>query len=250
MPEKPATTPEPGPDTGAPAVPAQTSPAAGAGAMVKIPGGTFQMGADDIGHAEKPVHSVTVASFEIDKTEVTVAAYGACVTAGKCKETSTGGGCNWGKSDRANNPMNCVNYQKASDYCAWAGKRLPTEEEWEYAARGGSEQRKYPWGNDEPTSQLCWKRNTFTERKGTCDVGSFPAGASKWGVLDMAGNVSEWTSGWYMEGYNQKRAPDGYNSRVLRGGGIGDKAGGVRAERRFAQPEINGDPDTGIRCAR
>jgi sulfatase modifying factor 1 len=160
--------------------------------MAKIPGGKLKMGRDDGKKSEAPAHEVTVKDFFIDTREVTVAAYRECVAAKKCPEPTDDEFCNFHKKDRDNHPINCVDFKSAEAFCAFAGKRLPTEQEWERAARG-DDGRKYPWGAEEPNMDLlCWKR--LKEKLGTCEVSSRPKGASPYGVLDMAGNVNEWTS--------------------------------------------------------
>jgi formylglycine-generating enzyme required for sulfatase activity len=162
--------------------------------MVEVPAGTFDMGASDV--ADAPVHVVRLAAFKIDKTGVTVAAYAVCVDAGRCTVPDTTKFCNWKVSGRENHPVNCVDLNQATEFCSFAGKRLPTEEEWEYAARG-NDGRKYPWGNAAPSNQLCWSgqgSDLGGDRRSTCPVGSYPSGASPFGVLDLAGNVWEWTS--------------------------------------------------------
>ena len=187
--------------------------------MVLIKGGAFKMGSNDSVEA-KPMHDVTVRDFWLDKAEVTVSAYAACVSAGKCEGGGTDANCNTGQSDRANHPINCVDWNQATAYCAWAGKRLPSEEEWEYAAAGGSAQRKYAWGDAVPASQLCAEDegNNVGRRSGTCEVGAFPAGDSKDGVHDLTGNVWEWTSSNWSIGYGDKNKVD-ESARVYRGGG-------------------------------
>jgi formylglycine-generating enzyme required for sulfatase activity len=163
--------------------------------MAAIPGGSFTMG--ERGDA------VSVKPFCMDVTEVTVAAYRACTTGGACRADNVNtayivggerhtGGCNWGVSRRDQHPMNCVDWGQAATYCRAQGKRLPTEEEWEWAARGGAEGRSYPWGNAEPDFQACW--SGVSKKIGTCPVGSHPDGKSAHGLHDMAGNVWEWTS--------------------------------------------------------
>jgi formylglycine-generating enzyme required for sulfatase activity len=246
--------------------------------MVVIPGGTFAMGSDDkdANENEKPVHPVTVASFRLDKTEVTVADYGACVAAGRCTEPEAyrdergdfHACCNWRHPEqRSRHPVNCVDFLQAAAYCAWLGKRLPTEEEWEYAARGGAEGRKYPWGDQPPVqgllnacggecpSNLTAKRlfpvaPMYEASDGwpeTAPVGSFPAGASKHGVMDMAGNVWEWTATSYAS-YDGGSRED---KRVLRGGSWG--GGDPRTERttnRFRLPAESRAQFLGFRCAK
>jgi formylglycine-generating enzyme required for sulfatase activity len=107
--------------------------------MVKLEGGTFTMGSNDGFPHQKPTHPVTLKPFSMDVTEVTVAAYEACVDAGSCStlDLNEYDPCNWGKSDRGNHPINCVDWEQATSFCRWANKRLPTEEEWEYGALQG-----------------------------------------------------------------------------------------------------------------
>jgi formylglycine-generating enzyme required for sulfatase activity len=187
-------------------------PRPGTGGMVRLEGGTFRMGSEEGDWYEKPVHWVTLKPFWLDVTEVTVAAYKACVDAGACSKPDEGNWCNWGKSDRGNHPINCVDWEQATQFCRWANKRLPTEEEWEYGTRQGGVRgdRKYPWGNAEPSNQLCWdgkgKDAGENRRRGTCPVGSYPLGDTPTGLKDMAGNVWEWTASascpYTNDGYN------------------------------------------------
>ena len=219
------------------------------GPMVTLPGGTFQMGSDKGASDEKPVHPVTVNPFCMDRTEVTVSAYTECVKAGKCTDPGSGG--NFGKSDRGNHPINQVDWNQSTAFCAWAEKRLPTEEEWEYAARG-TDGREYPWGNTAPGNQLCWdgEGNDLGKgnRHGTCPVGSYPTGRSPFGLDDMAGNVWEWTSSAYSENYGKDRTSP---LRVLRGGGWRyDGVSGVRGASRLLTMASNRYNDVGFRCAR
>ena len=220
------------------------------GEMVPIPGGSFTMG--------DRKDSVTVASFALDRTAVTVAAYRACVEAGKCpagqttgywnnqEQTSATPYCNWGKSGRDNHPMNCVDWNAAKTYCEAQGKRLPTEEEREWAARGGEEGRTYPWGNEAPAGQLCWNGEGNDvgkgQRKSTCPVSSYPAGHSKHGVHDLAGNVWEWTSSLYAEGRPL---------RVVRGGSWNlDDPENMRAVLRDWYVPLDRRINVGVRCSR
>jgi formylglycine-generating enzyme required for sulfatase activity len=159
------------------------------GATVKIPTGTFFMG----GHEKNP-RSVTVTAFELDLTEVTVAAYKACVDAGICSLPGVGNLCNY--PARLNHPINCVDWEQSKTYCKAVQKRLPREAEWEYAGRG-TDGRAYPWGNDPPKTQLCWGRSGIGVRtggptEGSCAVGEVLGDRSPFGIIDMAGNVSEW----------------------------------------------------------
>jgi formylglycine-generating enzyme required for sulfatase activity len=248
------------------------------GDMVDISGGSFAMGSDavDANQNEKPVHEVTVASFRLDRTEVTVKAYGACLRAGKCSEPEGYRDkrgdyhifCNWHHpEDRLNHPINCVDFQQAAAFCAWAGKRLPTEEEWEYAARGGGEDRKFPWGNQAPDQtrlnacgNVCVKNLIAKRFPGgtplyettdgwpeTSPVRTFPAGASKHGVMDLAGNVWEWTSSMFANYDGSGAEP----KRVLRGGSWG--GGDARTERttnRFRLDPTSRAQFLGFRCAK
>lgn len=160
----------------------------------------------------------TVESFWIDRTEVTVAAYSRCVAAGGCKKPSGAGKiCNYKNAAKGDHPINCVTQDDAVSYCSWAGKRLPADLEWEYAALGGKEPRQFPWGNESPLcvvktagakgtggaarNWLCWDGKEIpcddlpspaNYTGGTCPVGAFPRGDSHWGAADMAGNVWEW----------------------------------------------------------
>ncbi len=230
-------------------------PADGAegGAMVNIPAGTYWMGSPD-GEGdsdEHPRHQVTVAAFSMDVTEVTVAAYARCVSAGPCLPLETGGACNYGKSDKASHPINCVAWDKAGAYCAWAGKRLPSEEEWEYAARG-TDGRTYPWGQEVPGARVCWNGagNDLGpgKRSGTCPVGAYPAGKSPFGLLDMSGNVREWTSSGWSDAYGTSRTT---SNRVGRGGGwSSDDPSRVRGALRGRYEPWAHDDFLGFRCAR
>jgi hypothetical protein len=161
--------------------------------MVAIPAGIFLMGSptERGSPEERPMHEVIVAAFYLDVTEVRTAAYLACMREGACPRPHEDNPfCNTSQDapgDRGEHPVNCVDAHQAEAYCAFAGKRLPTEREWEYAARGGAEERRYSWGEEDPTPErACY------DHIGTCPVASFAAGA--FGLFDMSGNVWEWTS--------------------------------------------------------
>ena len=192
--------------------------------MVLVAAGTATLGAAGDPDALEPM-TRTMSAFCIDRTEITVDEYLACEKAGGCRPHDTtvnfpgfgppepmlsdlSGYCNAPRAaDHGQHPMNCIDEASAARYCASVGGRLPDEAEWEYAARGPSASR-FPWGGNVPLApggDLCWDRRAT--KQGTCVVGSFPRGASPTGVLDMAGNVWEWTS---------SRLEDGF---VVRGGG-------------------------------
>lgn len=221
-----------------PAAPMLPSSSACPEGMVAIPGGTFQMGLNSGEADEMPLHAVTVGAFCMDVTEVTVDAYAACVRGGGCNTSGLQGSwvnlCNWGQGDKGNHPINCVDWAQASAYCQWAGKRLPTEQDWQFAAQG-PDGRTYPWGNHEPGGQLCWAR-----RDGTCPAASYPSGDSPFGLKDMAGNVGEWTS----SSYDAKE-------RVVRGGfwSLSDALYVRAASRGATNPTVQYDI-VGFRCAR
>jgi formylglycine-generating enzyme required for sulfatase activity len=142
-------------------------------------------------------------AFSIDKTEVTVAAYRRCVESGACMPPSTGEQCNWERASYDTHPINCVDHEQATAFCTWAGRRLPTAAEWE---RAGCREAEYPTGTDRPSpDQDCFSRHATwgngawqtipqTPDLGTCPVDAHPKGASPFGALGMAGNVSEWTA--------------------------------------------------------
>ncbi len=198
--------------------------------MKQIHAGTFMMGSDRANVKasawadadESSAHSVDVGAFCMDTTEVTTAAYTACVEKGKCTAANTVAtnykfsiGNNFGVADRGDHPINGVDLEQATAYCEAQGQRLPTEEEWEYAARG-TDDRIFPWGNEAPDKQLCWERFGEGKPNTTCAVGSFPEGNSPFGLSDMAGSVWEWTSSGYSTSYAKERTEAKY---VIRGGG-------------------------------
>jgi formylglycine-generating enzyme required for sulfatase activity len=179
--------------------------------------------------------------------------------------------CN--RSDRPEHPINCIDWDMASAYCTWRGGRLPTEAEWEYAARGG-DGRSYPWGDAAPDARrlnACGAECTAMARRAgfalrplhaaddgwatTAPVGGYPAGASRFGALDMAGNVWEWTADWYgpypaEPQADPQGAPAG-TSRVSRGGGWSSGAAdaGRAADRDWFDPKVR-ETGLGFRCAR
>jgi formylglycine-generating enzyme required for sulfatase activity len=231
---------------GPPKAAAQAPPAAPAkcpeGAL-EIAGAEFLVGTGSVAAApeESPRFATRVADFCLDETEVTVRAYAACVEAGAC----TPGGrvsrfCNAQRTAREEHPMNCVDWNQASAYCSWKEMRLPSEVEWEYAARGGTEYLSYSFGNHAPDGKTCWKHVG-----GTCKVRSFPAGA--FGLHDMTGNVWEWTS----SGFGPYPWPPAQPvARVYRGGSWSrrfEKWLSPRLRNRFRASERGSH--LGFRCA-
>ncbi|MCD6497198.1 MAG: formylglycine-generating enzyme family protein [Deltaproteobacteria bacterium] len=226
---------------------------------VLISGGTFSMGSKDGRLNERPVHDVTVPTFVLTKSEVTVTQYGLCVTAGSCTEPGTGNPCNWSDPSYDDHPVNCVDWKQARDFCEWAGGRLPTEAEWEYAARSGGQQgKKYPWGDEAPTT-ICtyavWNRGCGTGR--SWPICSTPAGNTEDGLCDMAGNVWEWVADFYHQTYHD--APiDGSAwinpitpNRVARGGGyIVTYPDTLRTAYRLEADPTSRNESIGFRCAR
>ncbi len=241
--------------------------------LLYIPAGEFLFGARDPDplalSRERPQQRIYLDAFWIDQTEVTNAMYARCVEAGACSPPQEMGTLTrrhyFDDPNCADYPVVNVTWYDARDYCAWAGRRLPTEAEWEKAARG-TDGRIYPWGNEPPTGEranFCdvncpvkiegWQTEEDDGYAETAPVGSYPAGASPYGVLDMAGNVSEWTADWsggYYDLVPGQRNPDapasGY-TRVVRGGAWQDHAGSMRVVTHFAlRPDAAGD---GFRCA-
>jgi formylglycine-generating enzyme required for sulfatase activity len=228
--------------------------------MVLIPSGEFLMGSEMAG--EGPPHPVSVDAYYIDRYEVTNAQYQRFVDATDHRTPQhevdprydLWAGGTFPPEFKAQPVVN-VDWHDAAAYCEWAGKRLPTEAEWEKAARG-TDARIYPWGNDPPTPARLNFARRWEGPQTLRPVGSFEQGRSPFGAYDMAGNVWEWVNDWYGPGYykapqeRNPRGPGGGSAKVLRGGSWTNLARLVRATHRYgADPEMR-NSDTGFRCAR
>ena len=227
---------------------------------VLIGSGIYSMGCEDGDEDEIPVQSVSIQTFEIMKTEVTIVLFRRCVEAGACETPSSSVGCNWGKSEREDHPVNCVDWYQASAFCEWAGGRLPSEAEWEYAARSEGQNITYPWGDQEATCQFAvmfeYDGGNGCGTNSTWPICSKAEGSTEQGLCDMAGNVQEWVEDWYHDSY--EGAPSNgsaWNSpegalRVLRGGSWGDDPGSLRTSNRNRSNPTYWHFYSGFRCAR
>ncbi|MBI5528408.1 MAG: SUMF1/EgtB/PvdO family nonheme iron enzyme [Deltaproteobacteria bacterium] len=244
--------------------------------MVDVPAGPFWMGCNEAVDEEcfddeKPYHLVTLSAFKIDKYAVTVGQYFRCVDNGACTHHFDNGQCIHDSDGKAillprfrgaMNPMVCVDWDQAKAYCAWVGKRLPTEAEREKAARG-DDGRKYPRGNGSaPTCAIAviddpGGGGPGCGVNGTMPVGCKPMGASPYGAQDMVGNVFEWVAGWYWSHYYEispsldPKGPSSARGAVMRGGAWVYQAGRMfRVSKRLVSDTWAAYDSGGFRCAR
>lgn len=220
--------------------------------QVLIPAGEFKMGTEEkIAQKNRPPHRVMLDAFWMDQTEVSNAMYAKCVEAGACQTPFVGINPFYGKPKYKNHPVVYVSWNDADAYCRWAGRRLPTEAEWEKAARG-TDGRAYPWGNEAPNMTLANFDNLIG---GPLPVDRYALGASPYGALNMAGNVREWVADWFHEFYymvspleNPLGPPSGAH-KSLRGGSYLDGASEIRVFNRFDHEPLSPGINRGFRCA-
>jgi formylglycine-generating enzyme len=221
--------------------------------MVLVPAGEFTMGSEQGDDDEQPVHRVFLDSFYLDTFEVTNGRFAKFVTAIQSEPP-------WGFADQetpvvhAEQPVRWVNWLEATGYCLWAGKRLPTEAEWEKAARG-TDGRVYPWGNEPPTPTQA----VFGLKEGSADtvspIGHRDKGKSPYGVHDLAGNLYEWVTDWYDEAVYtpiptiNPRGPTEGTTKVQRGGSYINSPYRLRSSFRTKGDPTEHDPNVGFRCA-
>jgi|GEM_PF-556950 len=219
--------------------------------QVLIPAGTFVMGDDE----ESPKRKIYLDAFFIDRDEVTTGRYAKFLAAtGSVRPPEDWEALKLPKG--INLPVVGVDWNDAAAYCTWAGRRLPTDAEWEKAARG-TDERMYPWGDEQPTTARANFENASPEPYdgGLTDVGTHPDGQSPFGVQDLAGNANEWTADWFSERFasgdlRNPKGPTSGNGRVIRGGGRYEPADRMLSTKRYhAAPDTRGG-DIGFRCAR
>jgi formylglycine-generating enzyme len=221
--------------------------------MVRLPGGAFTMGSSSprAPANERPARPVSVDPFWIDQTEVSVGAYRGCVEAGVCaRPVRSSKACTYGKADDL--PVSCVHWRDADTFCRHAGKRLPTEREWEFAARGPYK-LAFPWGGRPSCAYAATLTGELTGKTcspGPAKVGSHPWGASVFGVQDMSGNVEEWTADWYTESPGDDASPRVGAAHVLRGGSWSSLPSLSRTTSRSWGSAMEAGPTVGFRCAR
>ena len=224
-----------------------------------IPGGSFWMGSERGARNERPEHVVEMPSFRLSKTEVTVGQFRRCVEAGVCAPPlDLGDISNWGKEGREDHPVNKVTWYQARDFCTWVGGRLPSEAEWEYAARSGGQEQSYPWGDADPTCELAnmYEDGTGCGTQHTAEICAHPGGNTGQDVCDVAGNVWEWVQDTYQDRYvggptdgTAWEEESAGAERVVRGGGFGCPGRLLRSTFRFNRLPEYPCFGLGFRCA-
>jgi formylglycine-generating enzyme required for sulfatase activity len=260
--------------------------------MVRIPAGAFLRGCSpNDRHCydnERPESFIHLDAFYVDRMEVTVASYRRCVEAGACSDEALDShaptthsdnapgqglndstsepavpdpGCNWPHPGRAEHPINCLSWHQATAFCAWRKKRLPSEAEWEKAARGRTE-NIYAWGNEPPSCEraVMHEGGAGCNAGSTAPVGSRAAGKSPYGVLDLTGNVWEWMADWYQDDFyahspdENPTGPAAGRFRVVKGGGWSDWVRGeidsLRISNRYSYAPDLRFVYVGFRCMR
>lgn len=237
--------------------------------QVFVPASSFIMGSDYEEEREKPQHTVWLDDYWIDTYEVTNAQYAMCVSAGACNAPDYRNSLTqdryYGNTSFDNYPVIFVSWYDASDYCGWVGGRLPTEAEWEKAARGDQDARRFPWGNDFASNyaNLCdrnctmsWKNNSYDDSYiDTAPITSFPDGVSQFGAMNMAGNICEWVADWYKADYfynkqdwSEPIGPSSGSTRVIKGGSWYDDTDILRVSARYGFDPNKSFYDVGFRC--
>ena len=235
--------------------PEPTAAPTGIPGLVLIPAGEFQMGSEDGYDNERPVHTVYLDAYSMDGYEVTNARYAECVSAGKCSSPAYD---YYGNSSYTDHPVVGVDWNQAQAYCQWRGGDLPTEAQWEKAARGGLVGKIYPWSDEDPVCQKGAKNEAqfdICEPRGTVAVGSFSPNG--YGLYDMAGNVGEWVLDWYQADYYSSQStwsnplgPSSGSDRVLRGGSWYSSVFNLHSADRDRLAPSGRDHDIGFRCSR
>ncbi len=227
--------------------------------LLYVPAGEFQMGSENGGSDEKPVHVVYLDAYWIDQTEVTNAMYAKCVADGVCDQPSNSKSYTrdsyYGNSEFDNYPVIYVSWEDANNYCEWAERRLPTEAEWEKAAGWDDDaqsQRTYPWGSAIDDTYANYNQNLGD----TIAVRNYESGKSFYGAYDMAGNLWEWVNDWYSSDYydnsleSNPLGPESGEYRVLRGGSWGNYVSNLRSAYRGRNDPSYTDSSNGFRCSR
>ncbi len=237
--------------------------------QVFVPAGSFTMGSDYEEEREKPQHTVWLDDYWIDTYEVTNAQYAMCVSAGACNAPDYRNSLTQDKyydnTSFDNYPVLFVSWYDASDYCGWVGGKLPSEAEWEKAARGDQDARMFPWGNNFASNyaNLCdrnctmsWKNSNYDDGYiDTAPVTSFPDGVSQYGAMNMAGNICEWVADWYKADYfynkqdwSEPIGPTSGSTRVIKGGSWYDDTDILRVSARYGFDPNKSFYDVGFRC--